>query len=346
MVTSSELISLCDSVLPILQGEDSLVSIPFPARVYGDIHGNLPDLIQFFNKYAWPDKRKGDILSMNYVFMGDFVDRGSFSVEVVALLFSLKILYPTRVLLIRGNHEDRNMNYNFGFRRNCIQNFGPTDGGIVWERVNECFDYLPIAGLIGHEVLCIHGGIGDSIDSVADLVGIEKPIVVPPESVDPSSLNKVDRVVIDALWSDPVDGGGNHLNPRGNGASRYTAERVKNFVSNNNLQFIIRAHECVQNGFEYFADGLVLTVFSASSYCNQYTNDGGMVVVVKNDDGSLEEHAQVIKTNPDTRIGWDDSQYRQPSPMRQLQQFGTSARPGIPFAPITYPASPGNSRFL
>lgn len=370
-VNFSDIISLCDSVMPIFQQEDSLVSVPFPARMYGDIHGNLPDLVQFFNKYAWPDKRKGDILSMNYVFLGDFVDRGSFSVEVVTLLFSLKILYPTKVFLIRGNHEDRNMNYNYGFRKSCLDVFGPIDGPTVWERVNECFDYLPLAALVGSEVLCIHGGIGESIDSVSDLVGIEKPIIVPPESVDPATLNKVDKVVIDALWSDPFDdktvaSGRTHMSPRGNGASRFTVDKVKRFVNANNLQFIVRAHECVQNGYEYFADGLVLTIFSASSYCNQYNNDGGMVVVVKNDDGSLEEHAQIIKSNQDTRIGWDSDQFRQATPIRSMNvisqpqmysqpmnpmmmmtgQYMQRSRVGLPFVPVTYPASPGSARLF
>ena len=373
----SDIIQLCDSVLSILQSEDSLVALPFPARMYGDIHGNLPDLVQFFNKYSWPDKRKGDILSMNYVFLGDFVDRGSFSVEVVALLFSLKILYPTKVFLIRGNHEDRNMNYNYGFRKSCLEIFGNVDGPTVWERINECFDYLPIAALIGSEVLCIHGGIGEAIDSVSDLVGIEKPIIVPPESVDPSTLNKVDKVVIDALWSDPFDptgtmggSGRSHMSPRGNGASRFTADKVKRFVNSNNLQFIVRAHERVQNGYEYFADGLVLTIFSASSYCNQYNNDGGMVVVVKNDDGSLEEHAQIIKSNQDTRVGWESDQYKHATPIRSMNvisqpqmmpgmyqqqmnpmmmmtgQYMQRSRIGLPFVPVTYPASPGSARLF
>ena len=375
-VNFSDIIQLCDTVMPILQAEDSLVSVPFPARMYGDIHGNLPDLVQFFNKYAWPDKRKGDILSMNYVFLGDFVDRGSFSVEVITLLFSLKILYPTKIFLIRGNHEDRNMNYNYGFRKSCLEIFGSVDGPTVWERVNECFDYLPLAGLVGSEVLCIHGGIGEAIDSVSDLVGIEKPIIVPPESVDPATLNKVDKVVIDALWSDPFEpnngtaGGRTHMSPRGNGASRFSADKVKRFVNSNNLQFIVRAHECVQNGYEYFADGLVLTIFSASSYCNQYNNDGGMVVVVKNEDGSLEEHAQIIKSNQDTRIAWDIDQFKQPTPIRSMNvisqpqmlpgmyqqpinpmmmmtgQYMQRSRIGLPFVPVTYPASPGSARLF
>jgi hypothetical protein len=111
----------------------------------------------------------------------------------------------------------------------------------------------------------------------------------------------------------------------------------------------------VQNGYEYFADGMLLTIFSASSYCNQYLNDGGMVVVVRNQDGSMEEQAQIIKTNADTRIGWEDSQYRQPSPMRTFYAPGTPAPPSaipqnsrvrMPFLPVAYPASPGSSRLF
>ena len=368
LASSGEVLSLCESVTPILKAEDSLVSLPFPARLYGDIHGNLPDLVQFFNRYSWPDKRKGDILSMNYVFLGDFVDRGSFSLEVITLLFALKVLYPTKVLLIRGNHEDRNMNYHYGFRKSCLHHFGPTEGQRVWERINDCFDLLPIAALVGEEVLCIHGGIGSSIESVSDLLGIQKPIVVPPESISPEELGKVDKVVLDALWSDPFDPANvaapnhsaSHLSPRGNGASRFGPDRVKSFCAENNLQLIVRAHECVQNGYEYFAEGMLLTVFSASSYCNTYTNDAGMVVVVKNDDGSMEEHAQIIKTNPDTRIGWEDVQFRQPSPMRGVYFTGNAAsgqqlpqvsgfqqqRMRMPFVPVTYPASPSSSRLF
>ena len=365
IASAMEIMQLCESLSPLLKAEDSLVSLPFPARLYGDIHGNLPDLVQFFNKYSWPDKRKGDILSMNYVFIGDFVDRGSFSVEVVALLFSLKVLYPSKVHLVRGNHEDRNMNFHFGFRASCLSQFGPVEGQKLWEKINDCFDLLPLAALVGEEVLCIHGGIGTNIESVSDLMGIEKPIVVPPESVDLNELGKVDKVVLDALWSDPFDpssssqaASGTHLSPRGNGASRFGPDRVKQFCANNNLQLIVRAHQCVQNGYEYFADGMLLTVFSASSYCNQYQNDGGMVVVVRNEDGSMEEHAQIVKTTPDTRIGWEESQFRQPSPMRgvylgssgsQLPSGVLNAQPQrmrLPFVPVTYPASPHSGKLF
>ena len=344
LLTDAEMLELCALVSPILASEDSLVTVGFPARIYGDIHGNLPDLIQLFTKYSWPDKRRGDILSMNYVFLGDYVDRGAFSVEVVALLFAAKILYPTRVHLVRGNHEDRNLNANFGFKKSCVHHFGSEGGDFVWKSVNDVFDNLPLAALVGDEVFCIHGGIGQNIDSVADIMGIQKPIVVPPENIPVESLNKVDRVVLDALWSDPDASSGAAQSPRGSGVSRFSSERVKSFVSRNNLQLVVRGHECVQNGYEYFADGLLLTLFSASSYCNQHANDGAIVTVVKNQDGSMEEHVQIIKTNPDTRVGWEDVQFRQPTPMRSMNVLYGGSSNQLPQQPMQMPfiSKPGS----
>merc|ERR1711920_581761 len=147
LVTAREMLLLCDTVVEILRREDSLVQVPLPCRVYGDIHGQLLDILEFFNAFSWPDKRRGDIFSMNYVFLGDFVDRGAYSCDVVCLLFSLKILYPTKIFLVRGNHEDRLMNCNYGFHADCVRKFAH-EGEDIWERVNDVFEFLPIAALI------------------------------------------------------------------------------------------------------------------------------------------------------------------------------------------------------
>merc|ERR1719362_439895 len=148
LVTAKELLLLCDTVVEVLRREGSLVEVPLPCRVYGDIHGQLLDLLEFFNAFSWPDKRRGDIFSMNYIFLGDFVDRGAYSCDVIVLLFSLKILYPTKIFLVRGNHEDRLMNMNYGFREDCHTKFGQIDGDKVWERANDVFEFLPIAALV------------------------------------------------------------------------------------------------------------------------------------------------------------------------------------------------------
>lgn len=322
LCTAREVLLLCDTVVQILRTEDSLVAVPLPCRVYGDIHGQLLDLLEFFNAFSWPDKRRGDIFSMNYVFLGDFVDRGAYSCDVVSLLFSLKILYPTKVFLVRGNHEDRLMNVNYGFQADCLRKFAH-EGEDVWERTNDVFEFLPIAALVENAILCIHGGIGDSITQLDDLRGIPKPIQVVGEIT--STTTATDRMILDALWSDPTDNDsvlGVHQSPRGKNTCRFGPDRVQEFNRRNGLKLIIRAHECVQHGYEYFAQGELLTVFSATNYCNQYNNDGAMVVLVKDDrTGEVVEHAQVIKSGTvDTSHGWNDAQYRAPSPMRSREQ--------------------------
>lgn len=328
LVSAEELYALCDSVVAHLRHEDSLVDVPLPCRVYGDIHGQLPDLLQFFNAFSWPDKRRGDIFSMNYIFLGDFVDRGAFSVDVVTLLFSLKILYPKKVFLVRGNHEDRLMNVNYGFHADCVAKFGQLEGERLWERMNDVFEFLPIAAHVGKVILCIHGGIGDSISSLGDLRNIPKPIQVAAEL--DAQTTKSERVVLDALWSDPTDNDhvlGVHDSPRGQNTCRFGPDRVLEFNKKNNIKLIIRAHECVQAGYEYFAGGQLLTVFSATNYCNQYQNDGAMVVLVHDEvTGEVVEHAQVIRSGQtDTSSGWNTSQFRAPSPMRRAPEAGYEA---------------------
>mmetsp|Transcript_62661 Transcript_62661/g.97524 ORF Transcript_62661/g.97524 Transcript_62661/m.97524 type:complete len:250 (-) Transcript_62661:54-803(-) len=239
--------------------------------------------------------------------------------------FSLKILYPLKIFLVRGNHEDRLMNINYGFHADCIRKFAH-DGEDIWERVNDVFEFLPIAALVEGAILCIHGGIGDSISLLNDLRGIPKPIQVVGEIN--ASTTPQDRMILDALWSDPTDNDsvlGVHCSPRGKNTCRFGPDRVQEFNRRNGLKLIIRAHECVQHGYEYFAHGQLLTVFSATNYCNQYNNDGAMVVLVKDDrTGEIVEHAQVIKSGTvDTSHGWNEQQFRAPSPMRRATELGS-----------------------
>lgn len=216
------------------------------------------------------------------------------------------------------------MNVNYGFHADCTRKFAH-EGELIWERVNDVFEFLPIAALVEGTILCIHGGIGDSITMLDDLRGIPKPIQVVGE-IDASTTRR-DRMVLDALWSDPTDNDqvlGVQASPRGKNTCRFGPDRVQDFNRRNGLKLIIRAHECVQHGYEYFAAGQLLTVFSATNYCNQYNNDGAMVVLVKDErTGEVVEHAQVIKSGTvDTSHGWNDQQFRAPSPMRRTAVAG------------------------
>lgn len=337
LVSPKDFLGICNHVVELFRAEDSLVEVKLPCRVYGDIHGQLPDLLQFFNAFSWPDKRRGDIFSMNYLFLGDFVDRGSFSVLVISILFSLKILYPKKVFMVRGNHEDRLMNVNYGFYQDCLDIFG-AEGKTLWERANDVFEFLPLACLVEGQILCIHGGIGDSITSLDELRGIPKPIVVPAEIN--ADTPHISRVVLDALWSDPTENDmclGVQHSPRGQNTCRFGPDRVDEFNRKNGIRLIVRAHECVQAGYEYFAGGQLLTVFSATNYCNVYENDGALLVLVRDEDsGEIVEHAQVIKSGSvDTSQGWKRNQYRSPSPMRTREQ--PEARPVQDLRQMSFP---------
>ncbi|CEL97728.1 unnamed protein product [Vitrella brassicaformis CCMP3155] len=325
LCTSDEVKMLCDMVVPHLIHENTLVELSLPVRVYGDIHGNLPDLLTFFNTYAWPDRRRGDILTTNYLFLGDYVDRGAFSLEVVLLLFALKIQYPESVYLLRGNHEDRILNKSYGFGSECVRKLGASGDGL-WELINDVFEFLPLAALVDGQIFAIHGGIGDSIGSVDDLRDLRKPINIPiPSNLHPASLEQ--RRILDALWSDPTDSEehfGTIASQRGNNTCRFGPDRVMDFCERNQLKMVIRAHECVKYGYEWFARNRLLTVFSASNYCNAFANDAAAVVLRRDaSTGRISTLFQVLWGGAvDTSNGWLGNQARPPTPMR--------GRPGPP----------------
>ncbi|PWA90630.1 serine/threonine protein phosphatase, BSU1 [Artemisia annua] len=209
---------------------------------------------------------------IDYLFLGDYVDRGQHSLETITLLLALKIQYPENVHLIRGNHEAADINALFGFRLECIERMGENDGIWAWTRFNQLFNHLPLAALIEKKIICMHGGIGRSIHLVEQIEKIERPI-----TMDAGSL-----VLMDLLWSDPTENDsveGLRPNARGPGLVTFGPDRVSDFCKKNKLQLIIRAHECVMDGFERFAQGQLITLFSATNYCGTANNAGAILVI-------------------------------------------------------------------
>jgi diadenosine tetraphosphatase ApaH/serine/threonine PP2A family protein phosphatase len=278
-----------------------------PAKVFGDIHGQLYDLLGFFHRFGAPTHRTGDINLVKYVFLGDYVDRGPWGLEVVALLLSLKVMYPSQVTLLRGNHEDREVNTYMGFLEECRRRIladddddgggvGGVGGGVggvggvaaAGERVfgsfHACCDMMPLAALIEGRVLCVHGGIGESLSTIGDIEAIARPLREP----------QLHALALDLLWSDPSDNDGVmgcHANNRGGNTTTFGPDRVAGFCERNDLDLIVRAHECVMSGFEFFAGGKLVTVFSATNYCGQYENDGAMLEISR----ELEVFVKVMR---------------------------------------------------
>ncbi|KAJ6729513.1 SERINE/THREONINE-PROTEIN PHOSPHATASE [Salix viminalis] len=268
---SYEVGELCYAVEQIFMQEPTVLQLKAPIKVFGDLHGQFGDLMRLFDEYGFPSTA-GDITYIDYLFLGDYVDRGQHSLETITLLLALKIEYPENVHLIRGNHEAADINALFGFRIECIERMGESDGIWAWTRFNQLFNYLPLAALIEKKIICMHGGIGRSIHSVEQIEKLERPITMDAGSI----------ILMDLLWSDPTENDsieGLRPNARGPGLVTFGPDRVTDFCKKNKLQLIIRAHECVMDGFERFAQGQLITLFSATNYCGTANNAGAILVV-------------------------------------------------------------------
>ncbi|KAK3041426.1 hypothetical protein RJ639_000403, partial [Escallonia herrerae] len=268
---SYEVGELCYAAEQIFMQEPTVLQLKAPIKVFGDLHGQFGDLMRLFDEYGYPSTA-GDITYIDYLFLGDYVDRGQHSLETITLLLALKIESPENVHLIRGNHEAADINALFGFRLECIERMGENDGIWAWTRFNQLFNYLPLAAMIEKKIICMHGGIGRSIHSVEQIERLERPITMDAGSI----------ILMDLLWSDPTENDsveGLRPNARGPGLVTFGPDRVSDFCKKNRLQLIIRAHECVMDGFERFAQGQLITLFSATNYCGTANNAGAILVI-------------------------------------------------------------------
>jgi len=323
LLHASEVAQLCDQVLEIFKSQEMLLRLRAPIKVYGDIHGQYLDLMRLFARYKAPlEAENGDIDSMDYLFLGDFVDRGSYSLETVCLLFALKVRYPNQIHLIRGNHEDPTINAIYGFRDECRRrlNEETEDPDSCWNKFNRAFEYLPVGAVIEDKILCVHGGIGGSLNVISEIGSMQRPLHVAQIPQTP-----FEQRITDLLWSDPSDNdsiGGVTLNetrdPDGTGRIvKYGPDRVEEFLRRNKpLSMIIRAHECVMDGFERFANGRLITVFSATDYCGHHKNAGALLFVRRD----LTIVPKLIYPVERTLNTWDPMimQQRPPTPPRQV----------------------------
>eukprot|EP00877_Chromochloris_zofingiensis_P000243 jgi/Chrzof1/10219/Cz04g33020.t1 len=221
MLQAEEIVELCENAEKLFQQEKSVLELQAPIKIFGDLHGQFGDLMRLFEEYGCPNTA-GDITYIDYLFLGDYVDRGSHSLETICLLLALKIEYPRSVHLIRGNHEAADINALFGFRLECLERLGDEDGIWVWKRINGLFNWLPLAALIEQKILCMHGGIGRCINKIDQIEQLQRPI----------TMEEGGPVLMDLLWSDPTtnDGvQGVQPSPRGPGLVTFGPDRVKEF---------------------------------------------------------------------------------------------------------------------
>ncbi|EMS49337.1 Serine/threonine-protein phosphatase 5 [Triticum urartu] len=244
----------------LLRAVPSLVDVNVPNgchfTVCGDVHGQYFDLLNIFELNGLPSEDNP------YLFNGDFVDRGSFSLEVILTLFAFKCLYPTGMYLARGNHESKSMNKIYGFEGEVKSKLSDT----FVELFAEVFCCLPLAHVINKKVFVVHGGLF-SVDGVklSDIKAIDR-FCEPPE----------EGLMCEILWSDPQPQPGRGPSKRGVGLS-FGGDVTKRFLEDNNLDLVVRSHEVKDEGYETMHDGKLITVFSAPNYCDQMGNKGAFI---------------------------------------------------------------------
>ncbi|XP_061392069.1 serine/threonine-protein phosphatase 6 catalytic subunit [Musca vetustissima] len=251
----NDLKKLCDIVCEILLEESNIQPVSTPVTVCGDIHGQFYDLEELFSI-------GGAVPNTSYVFMGDFVDRGYYSLETLTRLLTLKARYPDRITLLRGNHESRQITKVYGFYDECFSKYGNAN---AWKYCCKVFDLLAIAAIIDEEVLCVHGGLSPEIITLDQIRTIDRNGEIPYKGA-----------FCDLVWSDPEEMDYWGQSPRGAGWL-FGQLVTKDFMQINNLELICRAHQLVNEGIKYMFDSKLVTVWSAPNYCYRCGNVAAML---------------------------------------------------------------------
>ncbi|CAX40161.1 serine/threonine-protein phosphatase, putative [Candida dubliniensis CD36] len=254
---NSEIELICASAREIFLSQPSLLELAPPVKVVGDVHGQYHDLIRIFSKCGFPPKT-------NYLFLGDYVDRGKQSLETILLLLCYKIKYPENFFLLRGNHECANVTRVYGFYDECKRRCNIK----TWKLFIDTFNTLPIAAIVAGKIFCVHGGLSPVLNSMDEIRNIARPTDVP----DFGLLN-------DLLWSDPADTI-NEWEDNERGVSYvFSKVAINKFLSKFNFDLVCRAHMVVEDGYEFFNDRTLVTVFSAPNYCGEFDNWGAVMGV-------------------------------------------------------------------
>lgn len=252
-----EIRCLCVTSKEIFLSEPMVLEITAPLNICGDIHGQFCDLVRIFSKGGYPPQRK-------YLFLGDYVDRGKQSIETICLLLAYKIKYPTNFFLLRGNHECATLNRIYGFYDDCARKYNIR----IWKIFTDCFNCLPVAAIIEAKIFCCHGGLSPDLHSIDDIRQIQRPVDVPDYGL-----------LCDLLWSDPskhITGWGK--NDRG--LSFVFGEAVvKEFLRKYDFDLLVRAHQVIEDGYEFLFNQSLVTIFSAPRYCAQFDNAGAVMLV-------------------------------------------------------------------
>lgn len=285
-LTELEITNVCTLLTDVFSAEFVYLDINLdtPLYILGDIYGQYGDLLRIFNVLGHPPAQR-------YLFLGNYVDRGNRNVETITLLFAYKLRFPHSIFLLRGNHECEQVSRHFGFYDECSKRFSRR----LWKAVVSTFDYMPVAAFIEDKIFCVHSGLSpgihySGISTQAELKEYMVKVIPRPTEVSSNVL------VTHFLWSDPDS----EIklweqNPTGMGYL-YGPEVVSDFCDRFKLQQIIRSNELIENGYEFFSERRLLTIFSAPNYCGAFRNNGAIVHLKKNvKEGEIKARIKIVK---------------------------------------------------
>ena len=259
LLSEEELKYLCIKSMEIFMQESSFLELTAPIIICGDIHGQYRDLIRLFDFGGTPEKKQ-------YLFLGDYVDRGKNSIECISLLLAYKIKFPKNIYLLRGNHESEMINRTYGFYDECKRRYNLR----IWKIFSDCFNWLPISAIVNSRILCMHGGLSPDLKELKNIKQIVRPTEVPDKGL-----------LCDLLWSDP-DADAEDWAPNNRGISvLFNENLVEKAIDELDIDLICRAHQVVESGYEFFAQRQLVTVFSAPNYCGEFDNAGAFMLVNK-----------------------------------------------------------------
>jgi len=256
-ISEGQLKALCMTARDVFLSQDSLLELEAPLKICGDVHGQYHDLLRIFEYGQFPPES-------NYIFLGDYVDRGKQSLETITLLFAYKTKFPENFFLLRGNHECASITRIYGFYDECKRRYNIK----LWKQFCDVFNCLPVCGLIDEKIICMHGGLSPEITEMDQVRKLVRPTDVPDTGL-----------ICDLLWADPdKDISGWAENDRGV-SFIFGADIVENFLVAHEMDLVCRAHQVVEDGYEFFGDRQLVTIFSAPDYCGEFNNAAAMMQV-------------------------------------------------------------------
>ena len=265
IVPEDQVICVMDKLSELLCRENNVIFVPAPVVICGDVHGQLDDVLWLLDRAGGTNQR--------FLFMGDYVDRGTHSLNTFLVFACLKLQHPDQVFLLRGNHESRQTSRMYGFYNECWLNYGHMG---VWMAVQDVFDLLPCAAIVDGRVFAVHGGLSPTVPLV-ELISLEDRFREAPS----------EGSIADLYWSDPDPEDNSEKwrkNTRGSGYT-FPCKAVREFAHLNKLDFVARSHQVVEKGFMWYfpdanlkdASGRLITVWSAPNYAYRQVNKASVL---------------------------------------------------------------------